>query len=405
MKHICKKIAILSLLLLVGFTSCQSKREKTEQAQASATTLNTPEDWMLGPFVKADAANPVLIPDPDAMFYDPIRKDSVAWEAKDVFNPTVAVRNDTVYMLYRAEDKIGKFAGTSRLGLAYSTDGLKFTKYPAPVLYPDNDAYKALEWEGGCEDPRMVEDENGTYYLTYTAYDGKTARLMIATSKDLRNWKKHGSVFGKAKNGKYIKYWTKAGSIIARQEGSRLVATKINGKYQMLWGESNIYMATSDNLIDWTPVPETDPTKAKPDSMRGYDEAFKVVFQPRKHEFDSELVEPGPPALLTDRGIVFIYNSKNSPTYGDTTLAAGNYAAGQVLLDKNDPFKVLARTSKWFITPDKDYEINGQVDNVCFVEGLAPFKGKWYLYYGTADSKIAATVANQKGTNTATAAK
>ncbi len=70
-------------------------------------------------------------------------------------------------------------------------------------------------------------------------------------------------------------------------------------------------------------------------------------------------------------------------------MAPGTYAAGQIILDKNDPTKVLHRTDKWFITPDQPFEITGQVNNVCFVEGLAFFKNKWFLYYGTADSKIA----------------
>ena len=66
------------------------------------------------------------------------------WEEKDVFNPAAVVRNDTVFLLFRAEDSIGKFAGTSRIGIAWSTDGLHFTKHPAPVLYPDNDSIKNL---------------------------------------------------------------------------------------------------------------------------------------------------------------------------------------------------------------------------------------------------------------------
>ncbi len=88
-------------------------------------------------------------------------------------------------MLYRAQDKIGLPGGTSRIGLAVSNNGLHFTRFPTPVLYPDNDAYKQLEWQGGCEDPRIVEDEHGTYYMLYTAYDGKTARLLVASSNDL----------------------------------------------------------------------------------------------------------------------------------------------------------------------------------------------------------------------------
>jgi beta-1,2-mannosidase len=65
-----------------------------------------------------------------------------------------------------------------------------------------------------------------------------------------------------------------------------------------------------------------------------------------------------------------------------------------VLLDKNDPTKILKRMDTYFIKPDKPYETTGQVNRVCFVEGLAQFNNKWFLYYGTADSKIAVAVKN-----------
>jgi predicted GH43/DUF377 family glycosyl hydrolase len=74
---------------------------------------------------------------------------------------------------------------------------------------------------------------------------------------------------------------------------------------------------------------------------------------------------------------------------GDPALPEGTYAAGQVLMDRRDPSAVLRRTEGYFFKPEKPYEITGQVGNVCFLEGLVPFKGQWLLYYGTADSKIA----------------
>lgn len=175
-----------------------------------------------------------------------------------------------------------------------------------------------------------------------------------------------------------------------------MVAAMINGNYWMYWGESNIYIATSKNLIDWTPVPEPDPMKRQFDSLRNY-EAFKILGAPRKAFFDSELIEPGPPAIITPEGIVFIYNSKNSALNGDKSLPDGVYCAGQFLLDKTDPQKVLDRSDKPFMKPDKPYEMTGQVNNVCFLEGLVFFKSTWFLYYGTADSKIAvATAAGKK---------
>jgi predicted GH43/DUF377 family glycosyl hydrolase len=161
-------------------------------------------------------------------FICPIRKQKVAWEQKDVFNPAVAVWNDTLFLLYRAQDNIGKPDGTSRIGLAWSIDGLHFTRMHTPVLYPDNDNYKKYEWQGGCEDPRLVEDSLGTYYMTYTAYEGKIARLFVATSTDLRHWTKHGGAFEKAYSGKYMNAWSKSGSIVSSYVNGKIVATKIN---------------------------------------------------------------------------------------------------------------------------------------------------------------------------------
>lgn len=352
---------------------------------------STNNSWTLGPFVKVDSVNPIMGPIDSVSFMGPMLKKQVKWEAKDVFNPACIVKEDTVFLLYRAEDSIGKYNGTSRIGLAYSLDGLHFTRYSKPVLYPDTDQYSKYEWEGGCEDPRIVQDSVGTYYMTYTAYDGHYARLFEATSTDLRHWTKHGSVFQKAGD-EYVNMWSKSGAIVCKDVNGKLEAAKINGKYWMFWGESNIYMATSTDLINWTPIVETDPAKQKLDSMRHYTVPFKILFSPRKGNFDSELVESGPPAILTKNGIVFIYNSKNSPSFGDPKLAPGTYAAGQVLVDQNNPEKLLKRTSKWFIAPNKPYEITGQVNNVCFVEGLTYFKNKWFIYYGTADAKIAVAV-------------
>ena len=356
----------------------------------SLNSLAQEKPWMIAPFIKLDSVNPVLTPG-NLKFNDPILTKLVAWEEKYVFNPAAVVRKGKVYLLYRAEDTVKKLAGVSRIGLAESTDGIHFTRRTSPVLYPMNDDFKKYEWEGGCEDPRIVEDDKGTYYMTYTAYDGTTARLFVATSRDLINWKKHGSVFAKAQNGKYLNYWSKSGAIVTKRSGNKITAVKINGKYWMYWGESNIYLATSPNLIDWTPIPETEPSKKRYDSLRNY-EAFKIAFGPRKGKFDSQLVEPGPPAILTDAGIVFIYNSRNSPEYGDKNLPAGTYSAGQILADRNDPFNIIDRSDNNFFAPDKPYEITGQVENVCFLEGLVYFKNKWFLYYGTADEQIAVAV-------------
>jgi len=345
----------------------------------SKEITTTDKDWALLPFSKTDSINPVLLPGSVLTFKCPVRNDTVRWEEKDVFNPAALVRNDTVFLLYRAEDSVGKYAGTSRIGLAWSTDGLHFKKHPVPVLYPDNDSLKKYEWEGGCEDPRVVEDENGQYFLTYTSYDGDKARLLVASSNDLYHWNKHGLVFSKAFDRKYVDHWSKSGSIVSRYQNGKAIAVKINGLYWMYWGDTDIFLASSPDLINWTPIETTD-------------NKLLTVFGPRNGKFDSDLVEPGPPAMLTDKGIVLMYNSRNVLAKGDSSLREHTYSASQILLDANDPSKVLDRMDTYFIKPDKPYEITGQVNQVCFIEGLVNFKDRWYLYYGTADSKIAVAV-------------
>jgi predicted GH43/DUF377 family glycosyl hydrolase len=322
----------------------------------------------------------------------------VKWIEKDVFNPAAVVRHDTVFLIFRAEDKVGKFAGTSRIGLAWSTDGLHFTKYATPVLYPDNDAYKIWEWEGGCEDPRVVQDASGTYYMTYSAYNGDKARLMVASSTDLRHWKKWGRAFEDEANNKYAEGWSKSGSIVSTYHNGTPVAHKIDGVYWMYWGDQNIWAATSTDLIHWKPVLYKE-GETRATNLRGVAKELpelKTVFGPRPQKWDSDLVEPGPPALLTERGILLLYNSRNIPAIGDSSLSEGTYTAGQILMDRNHPATVLQRSEMYFLKPDKPYETAGQVNHVCFIEGLVRFKNRWFLYYGTADSKIAVAVSEAR---------
>ena len=356
----------LPLYVIALFFSCQTKESVQSQ------------NWQLAGFEKTDPVNPVLLPDTSSLFFDPIRKDMVKWEAKDVFNPASVVRNDTLFLLYRAEDFEGQYNGTSRIGLAWSIDGQHFTRKKEPVFYPQNDAFQHLEWEGGAEDPRIVEDGQGRYIMTYTAYDGNLARLLIATSDDLLNWTKYGSVFEKEND---INQWSKSGSILCQVQGSKLVATRVNGSYWMYFGDTDIFLAYSDDLISWNPVTDTNGS-------------WQAVLSPRKGKFDSNLVEPGPPALLTKNGVLLIYNSRNHEEYGDKNLADGTYAAGQALFSLENPAQLTERSDTYFFKPDRPYELTGQVNNVCFVEGLSFYKSRWFLYYGTADSKIAVAVSS-----------
>lgn len=332
---------------------------------------------MLGPFERPEGVNPIFVPNTDQTFECPMRGEEVLWEEMATFNPAAVVRDGKIHVLYRAEDQLGEMiigGHTSRIGLAWSDDGLHFTKRPTPVLYPDDDDQKEHEWPGGVEDPRIVATEDGTYVLTYTQWNHVMPQLAVATSTDLIHWEKHGPLFPD------LGRESKAGSIVSRVEGDRLVATKVDGKYWMYFSVPFVFIATSDDLINWTPVRDD-----RGDLLR--------VLEPRPGYFDSWLVEPGPPAIITEHGIVLVYNAGNSGNYGDPEFAHRLYSGGQALFDAENPMRLIGRTDKPFIWPEKEYERTGQyVEGTTFLEGLVPFQGKWFMYYGTADSRVAVLV-------------
>jgi predicted GH43/DUF377 family glycosyl hydrolase len=392
---VCFPLVRLAVLLPLGLLACSQGRQ--EPADAPTHGGEAPSDWRLANFTKLDSVNPIMGPSTVGVFTDPILHKPLRWEEKDVYNPATVVRKGKLYLLYRAENQTSPgVPKTSRLGLAVSTDGVHFQRQPTPVFYPDNDAQKQYEWPGGTEDPRVVEDENGRYILTYTSYDGKLARLRVATSPDLVHWTKHGSAFEQAYGGKYVDKWTKSGSIVARYLGDgRIVAAKVNDRYWMYFGDTQIWVATSPDLIHWTPVEmatgEKPPVPLRAQALTM--PRLKVALPTREGSFDSDLVEPGPPAMLTEQGIRLIYNSRNVPAIGTSKLPEGTYTAAQALFDKNDPSRLVKRMDWYFMRPERPYETTGQVNQVVFLEGLARFNGRWNLYYGTADSKIAVATA------------
>lgn len=345
---------------------------------------NVLPDWALGGFVRPEKANPIITPNPSNQFDCPMQDKKIGWEESDVFNPAATVKNGKIYVLYRAEDNSATGIGkrTSRIGLAESEDGIHMKRRKTPVMYPDKDNMKEYEWEGGCEDPRVTMTEDGLYVMAYTSWNRKVARLCIATSHDLVKWEKHGPAFAKAYNGRFKDIFCKSGSMVTTIKDGKQVLTKIDGKYFMYWGEHAVYAATSDDLVNWTPILDEKNELA-------------TVIKPRPQYFDNALTECGPPAILTDKGIVLLYNGKNqtNDSKRDKRFTAGAYCAGQILTDPKEPMKVLQRLDVPFFRPMASFEKSGQyVDGTVFIEGLVFFKNKWYLYYGCADSQVSVAI-------------
>jgi len=261
------------------------------------------------------------------------------------YNPTAVKIGAKTILLYRGQSK----KGTSQIGYAESSDGVHFSQATEPVMSPETD----YEKDGGIEDPRVVKI-NGTYYMTYTGYNKTDAQLCLATSTDLKHWTRVGIIMP-ANKGTWNEKWTKSGAIVTK---------KINGKYWMYYlgtagGADQMGVASSTDLKHWEDATKT-PVLPKRDGM-----------------FDSKVVEPGPAPLLTKDGILLIYNG------ADDKLV---YRTGWVIFDKNDPTKVLTRCETPVFAPEKKWEIEGQVRNVVFVEGLTQKGNKLTLYYGSGDT-------------------
>ncbi len=273
---------------------------------------------------------------------DPILSpQGTSWQSAGTFNPAVVLYNGKFVMLYRA---------------AESSDGFHFTRHPEPVLSPETD----YEKDGGVEDPRLVKSKDkfgDMYYLTYTGYNKKDAQLCLATSRDLIHWERKGVILP-AYKGNWNVGWTKSGAIVSE---------KIQGKYWMYFlGTSadktdQMGLAYSTDLIHWAEATQT------------------PVLPRRPGQFDSRVVEPGPPPIITKDGIVLIYNAADDKLVYRTAVA---------VFDRNDPSKLLSRSDKPIFAPEKDWEKVGQVPNVVFVEGMVHQGSRYLLYYGAADKYI-----------------
>ena len=234
-----------------------------------------------------------------------------------------------------------------------------------PSSFPKLTTKKTAAWKI----PRL-QKIGDTYVLTYTGYNKKDAQLCLATSRDLIHWDRKGVILP-AYEGNWNAGWTKSGAIVPE---------KIGGKYWMYWlGTSadktdQMGLSYSTDLVHWT-------------------EATKTPVLPRRSgQFDSRVVEPGPPPILTQDEIVLVYNG------ADDQLV---YRTGIAVFDRKDPCKLISRSDQPVFAPEKDWEKVGQVPNVVFVEGMVPVKtgdddanDAFLFYYGGADKYVGAAEAN-----------
>ena len=273
------------------------------------------------------------------------------WEAAAVFNCAAIYDSNKVHMIYRATDiassgKDGPFI--SRLGYAVSNDGIHFERMDTPLL--TNEGEQELR---GLEDPRIVKIDE-TFYMMYTGYRGKTPgdyRICLASSQDLKTWKRHGIVLDEP------------------NKDATLFPEKIGSRFCMFHRRSpDIWIAYSNDLKNWT-----DHTRVMEPVSTSYWENLKIGIS-------------GPP-IKTKEGWVLIYHgvSKNHV-----------YTQGIALLDPGDPARVIARQAEPILEPELPWEKEGHVPNVVFSCGQVEMDDKLIVYYCGADTVIAAAEISKK---------
>ena len=316
----------------------------------------------------------------------------IPWASLAAYNPTVIYENKLYHLFYRT---LGQ-AFVSKIDHAVSRDGVNFKRDREPDLKPELKIEK-----NGIEDPRIVKIDK-TFFLTYTAYDRKSARLCLATSYDLLHWHRHGLMlsnwdFSKAggfsvdgdsaqKTLEAKTDWSKAGGIFQ---------VKIKNKYWMLFGDRNIWLATSSDGIKWQTI-------------------LKPFLKPRAKYFDNAFIEMGPPPIKTKKGWLILYHGVNQK---------GSYQLGYVLLNLKDPKKILYRSKEPIFIPTEADKFPGLVDilpggqatlelmdknelkkftdkvrkpKVIFCNGAVLIKDTLRIYYGINDTYIGTATAKLK---------
>ncbi len=320
-----------------------------------------------------------------------LSKSNLGFEVEGVLNPAVIHYGDFIHMFYRA---VGK-GNYSTVGYAkFKTPTEVVERSDVPILFPQFD-YE----EHGVEDARIVRIDQ-LFYLSYCGYDGVNARGAVATSPDLITWTKHGVIVPelafdefkrlagtkKALNEKYLRYNEHEG--IRERNGKKVLVwdknviffpRRIDGKLHFLHRiKPDIQIACVHELSELTP-----------EFWQNYLLHFKdyVVMYPRlKHEIS--YLGGGCPPIETKNGWLIIYHGVYDTVKGYV------YCACAALLDLENPQIELSRLPYPLFKPEHDWELKGEVNNVCFPTGAIVEHDLLYIYYGAADERIACVSMN-----------
>ena len=322
-----------------------------------------------------------------------LEKRDIDFEIMGVLNPAVIRTNGIIHLFCRAVAK----NNYSSIGYCRLSDPLTIMERSNhPVLFPEHEYEKS-----GVEDPRIVQIE-GVYYLTYTAYDGVNALGALATSDNLANWAKQGVIMPRTTveelqgileehanlSVKYNRYNVDAHKNHIEENSwiwdKNLVffPRKINGRFCFLHRiKPDIQIVTGINDIE-------DLTS---DFWENYlkDLDRHILMEP-EYPHEMSYIGAGAPPIETAFGWLMIYHSVYD------TLMGYVYCCSAALLDLDDPTIELARLPYPLFVPDRDYEIKGEVNNVCFPSATLLVEDRLFIYYGAADTSIAVASVSMK---------
>lgn len=313
-----------------------------------------------------------------------LQKTSLGFENYGVLNPAVIKEGDYIHLFYRAVSK-GNYSSIGYCKLKKPL--IVEERLDTPLLFPQFD-YESK----GIEDPRIVKIDD-LFYLTYTAYDGINALGALATSKDLLHFDKLGIIvpqityeefshLAESKgiiNEKYLRYNK---YIQEKQDRKFLIwdknviffPRKINGKLYFLHRiKPDIQIVCVNNINELT-------TEFWQNYFLHLEEY--ILLSP-KYKHEVSYIGGGCPPIETSEGWLLIYHGVHD------TIKGYVYTACAALLDLDNPQKEIARLSYPLFRPEYDWELKGEVNNVCFPTGSLVVEDTLYVYYGAADEQIA----------------
>lgn len=314
-----------------------------------------------------------------------LEKSKLGFEWEGVLNPAVIQHDNFMHMFYRAVAK-GNY---SSIGYAKFKIPLELVeRMDVPIIFPQFD-YE----EHGVEDARIVLI-NEIFYLTYCAFDGVNALGALATSSDLINWEKHGIIVPQMMYDEFKRLAETKGKInekyLRYNEHDRIKERK--GKKVLVWDKNVVFFPRKINgklhflhriKPDIQIVCVHDIKELTTDFWQNYILRFKdfIVLEPKyKHEIS--YIGPGCPPIETDEGWLIIYHGVHDTVNGYV------YSACAALLDLENPKIEIARLPNPLFQPELNWEIKGEVNNVCFPSGAIVHDDTLYIYYGAADTRI-----------------